>query len=96
MCTRREWGNPRFRVRSAGKTNLSSMKLHESQTLEPFGSPRLAVVMQCRSAVSAVPTTVSGYHPFAFPPQALDYGLKVILTIRSSESCSRRKSSSAG
>src|SRR5687767_2883514 len=97
MCTPSGVGKPRFRVSLRRNDIFSSTKWHESQTLEPLVDPAPALVMHVPpNGLSLLPTTVRGMKPLGVDSAALIIGLKLILTILSANSCSRRKSSRAG
>jgi len=94
MCTPSSVGKPRFRVSSRRNAIFSSTKWQVSQApvLEP------ADVMQVApSGRPSAPTAVSGMSPFgAAGSGALITGLNDTFVMAFENSCSTRKSSSAG
>src|SRR5688500_10061963 len=98
MCTPSGVGKPRLRVYDRRYDIFSSTKWQESQTLEPLDDPAPALVIHVPfNGLPPSPTTVNGMRPFgAASANDLMTGLKLIFAILSANSCSRRKSSSAG
>src|SRR5688572_24654517 len=98
MCTPSGVGKPRLRVSDLRNDIFSSTKWQESQTLDPFDDPAPALVMHVPfNGLPPLPTTVKGMTPLgAASANDLMTGLKLIFAILSANSCSLRKSSSAG
>ena len=98
MCTPSGVGKPRLRVSARRNDIFSSTKWHESQIDDPTAVPAPALVMHVPfSGLPLSPTTVSGMMPLgAASVNDLMTGLKLIFAILSANSCSLRKSSSAG